>query len=538
MADYMNDHQLIELKDLILQLNNTIKTLNDTIAKQQQENHDLRAEVEWFKRKFFGSSSERMTIGFPGQLNMFEEEEEVAPELIEPEIVPLPKKSRKKKPTLEEQFKNIPTREVKVDSLTDKDKICDVCGSALLAIGTEELRTEIVYTPPKLERVVYIGVTYACKECEKGGDSNFIKSKCPPALLPGSYVSESLLSYIAYRKFGLYLPLYRQEKDLEEQGAHIGRTSMAHWIILSSQMYLQHMYDHFHRELIKRDFIMMDETPVQVLKEEDRAPQSKSYFWVTRTGEDGLNPIILYNYTPTRAGYNAKEFLKGIKPGTYLMADGFSGYNVLENVKRCCCYAHVRRYFLEAVPTGKVSDYSNPAVQGSLYCNKMFEFERSYKERGLSHKQIKNRRLKDQKPIIEGLLSWAKTVKPGSNSKLKKAITYLLNREEFLMTYLEDGRCSFSNNLSENSIRPVTVGRKNWLFSDTPDGAHANTIYLTIVEMAKAYDLNLYDYLEFLFTKRPNKNMTDKELDQLAPWNKDVQKICKKNNETSTSETC
>ena len=94
------------------------------------------------------------------------------------------------------------------------------------------------------------------------------------------------------------------------------------------------------------------------------------------------------------------------------------------------------------------------------------------------------------------------------------------------MTYLEDGRCSLSNNLSENSIRPVTVGRKNWLFSDTPDGAHANAIYLTIVEMAKAYHLNLYEYLKYLLEHRPNSDMTDEELDSLAPWNEIVQQQC------------
>ena len=94
------------------------------------------------------------------------------------------------------------------------------------------------------------------------------------------------------------------------------------------------------------------------------------------------------------------------------------------------------------------------------------------------------------------------------------------------MTYLEDGRCSLSNNLSENSIRPVTVGRKNWLFLDTPDGAHANAIYLTIVEMAKAYHLNLYEYLKYLLEHRPNSDMTDEELDSLAPWNETVQQQC------------
>lgn len=94
------------------------------------------------------------------------------------------------------------------------------------------------------------------------------------------------------------------------------------------------------------------------------------------------------------------------------------------------------------------------------------------------------------------------------------------------MTYLKDGRCSFSNNLSENSIRPITVGRKNWLFSDTPEGAQANTLYLTIVEMAKAYDLDLYEYLQFLFEQRPGKNMTDEELESLAPWSERVKKLC------------
>lgn len=151
-------------------------------------------------------------------------------------------------------------------------------------------------------------------------------------------------------------------------------------------------------------------------------------------------------------------------------------------------------------PFGYEKDYSHPAVQGVLYCNKLFEYERIYKEKGLSYKQIQKRRLKDHKPVIEGFLAWLNQVNPGSNSKLKKAITYVQNRRDFLMTYLEDGRCSLSNNLSENAIRPVTVGRKNWLFSDTPDGATANSLYLTMVEMAKAYNLNLYEYLKFLLS--------------------------------------
>ena len=537
MARSSKDIQLSELKDMIAQLNTTIKTLNDTIARQQSENDNLKAELAWFRQKMFGSSSERRIDDLSGQLSLFDtpSENEKPVELIEPEIVEQPKKSCKKKPTLKEQFKDIPTRQVPVDTLSAEDRICPLCGSEMLAIGTEVIRSEIVYTPPKLERIEYIATTYACPECKDTEEPQFIKDNGRPALIPGSYASKSLLAYILYRKYGLYIPLYRQEQDFLQMSAPIGRTSMAHWIITAGQEYIQPMYDYFHRELLKRRFLMMDETPIQVLKEEGRKAQSKSYFWLIRTGEDGLNPIILYNYTPTRAGENAKQFLKGIEPGFYLMADGYQGYNKVKETKRCCCFAHIRRYLLEAIPKGHEKDYSNPAVQGVLYCNKLFEYERSYKEKGLSFKQIQNRRLKDQKPVIEGFLAWLKQVNPGSNGKLKKAITYIRNREEFLMTYLEDGRCSLSNNLSENCIRPVTVGRKNWLFSDTPDGANANALYLTIVEMAKVYNLNLYEYLKYLLEHRPNKDMSDDELAKLAPWSEEVQEKCSKQMEQNVS---
>lgn len=532
MARSSKDIQLSELKDMISQLNMTIKTLNDTIARQQSENVNLKAELAWFRQKLFGSSSERRIDDIAGQMSLFEAlpEEEKPVELIEPEVVELSKKSRKKKPTLAEQFKDIPTRQVLADTLSAEDRICPLCGSEMLSIGTEVIRSEIVYTPPKLERIEYIATSYACPECKDTEEPQFIKDNGKPALIPGSYASESLLAYIIYRKYGLYIPLYRQEQDFLQQSAPIGRASMTHWIITAAQEYIQPMYDYFHQELLKRRFLMMDETPVQVLKEDGRRAQSKSYFWLIRTGEDGLHPIILYNYTPTRAGENAKRFLNGIMPGFYLMADGYQGYNKVNETNRCCCWAHIRRYLLEAIPNGQEKDYSNPAVQGVLYCNKLFEYERSYKEKELSSKQIYNRRLKDQKPVIEGFLTWLKQVNPGSNGKLKKAITYIKNREEFLMTYLEDGCCSLSNNLSENSIRPVTVGRKNWLFSDTPEGAAANALHLTIVEMAKAYGLNLYEYLKYLLEHRPNKDMSDDELASLAPWNEMVQEKCRNKN--------
>ena len=163
MARSSKDIQLSELKDMISQLNITIKALNDTIAKQQAENDNLKAELAWFRQKMFGSSSERRIDGVEGQLNLFDNlsDEEKEVELIEPEVIEQPKKSRRKKPTLQEQFKDIPTRQVQVNTLSNEDKLCPICGSEMLAIGTEVIRKEIVYTPPKLECIEYVATTYA-----------------------------------------------------------------------------------------------------------------------------------------------------------------------------------------------------------------------------------------------------------------------------------------------------------------------------------------------------------------------------------------
>ena len=277
--------------------------------------------------------------------------------------------------------------------------------------------------------------------------------------------------------------------------------------------------------LLHSEFLMADETRIQVLKEPGREPETDSFMWLFRSGEDGLPEIILYGYTETRARYNAEAFLKGFSG--YLMTDGYQGYNNLPGVTRTCCWAHVRRYFNDAVPQGKKLDYAHPAVQGVIYCDKLFEIERYCKEHGFSHEQRREYRLKKAQPILSAFWSWLeKLTGYDKGSRLGKAIQYALNRRPYLDTYLEDGRCSLSNNPSENSIRPFTVGRKNWLFSDTPTGAHASARVYTMVEMAKAHSLNIEDYLVFLLNARANKDMSDAELEQLMPWSDNARAHC------------
>lgn len=543
MAQSAKDIRINELLDANSQLNTTVKHLVDALTQKDKALADMQTrldemteELKLLRKKLFGSSTEHMSNPYVNsdQLTIYPFlgiEPEKEPEPIEAEYIEIQSytKSKKAKSTLKEQFSNIPVKQVFIDSLGDEDKLCPACGTEMQPIGTEIIRREVIHVKPSMYMLEYVGTTYGCPVCKDTEEPQFVKdNKAPAALIKGSYTSPSLASWILYEKFAKSVPFYRLEKSLEELGAKVSRTTMANWAIQCNSLYFKHLTDYFHRELLKRKYLMMDETPIQVLHEPGRTPESKSYVWLMRSGNDGLPPIIYYRYAPTRSGDVALELTDGIQPGTYLMCDGFSGYNKLKDVRRCTCYAHIRRYFYEAIPAGHDRDITNPAVQGVMYCNKLFSYENKYAERHYKPETIKKRRVKDEKPVIKAFLDWADKQVVTGNSKFSKALTYFKNRRNDLMTYLEDGHCSLSNNWSENSIRPVTVGRKNWLFSSSVDGAEASMNIYTIIEMAKLHGLNRQKYLEYILEHRPSAEMTDEELSLLAPWNKDVQETCGK----------
>ncbi len=532
MANSSKDLQLRELKDMITELRNMIKTLQATVdaaSKREevliQERDNLKDEISLLRKKLFGSSSEKRVIDFPGQLNLFNEAElEQDPSIAETEelaaILPeeTPKK-RKTRATDAERFKGIPVIKKYID-IPEEDKTCPVCSTPLFKIGEEFVRRELVFIPAKLKVVEIYSFNYSCPECSKRDIPVIKKGKDgKPHMLYGM-ASAGTVAWVMYQKFCNSLPYCRQEKDWKQYGAAITRATMANWVIRNSEAFFRPMYEYFHRKLLERNFLMADETPLQVLHEEGRRAQTKSYMWLFRSGEDGGIPIILYKYSPTRAGDNAVEFLQEFNG--YLMCDGYSGYNKVSNAKRTACWAHIRRYLTDAIPKGKQLDYTQPSVQGMMYINQLFHLEDVIKAEHSSFDAIKKARLEKEKPIVEGFLSWLDKQNHVRGSRMDKAVTYIQNRRDYLMTYLEDGRCSFSNNLSENAIRPFTVGRKNWLFCDTPHGAQASAIVYTMVEMAKANGVNVYHYLTYLLEKLPDDSMSDNELDQLAPWNEKV----------------
>ncbi len=289
------DIQLTALKDTILKLNELIvlqaksmDSFQKTIEDLRQELSNKQAEVDYLKSKLFGSSSERLKVPFSRQMNLFEEElpDDRIPEIIEPEIIEVTahKWEHKPKATYEEMFNHLPRRQVLLDTLTEEEKMCSVCGTEMVAIGSEIARTELVFHPAYLERVDYMATTYECPECKDSLEPQFVKDEGVAPLVPHSYVSCGLAAHVMYGKFINALPYYRQEKDFENQfGVKIGRGTMAHWTIYCSQNYFAPMVSYFHRLLTKRKFVAGDKTPIQVLKEEDMRPQSKSYVWLFRS---------------------------------------------------------------------------------------------------------------------------------------------------------------------------------------------------------------------------------------------------------------
>lgn len=249
--------------------------------------------------------------------------------------------------------------------------------------------------------------------------------------------------------------------------------------------------------------------------------------WGYTTGRHSNKQIRIFEYCAGRAGTNATDFLDGYTG--FLHTDGYKGYGKVKGITRCFCWSHARRYFADALPKDIKSADATLPNQGLAYCNKLFEIEKELKD--LSAEDRKEQRLKLEKPVLEAFWSWVDLNINGvlSKSKIGQALQYVKNHQSGLMAYLEDGNCEISNNLAENSIRPFTVGRKNWLFAGSPKGAIASATVYSLVEIAKANDLNAYKYLQLLLSTLPkesfqkNKNL----LDNLLSWNPKVQEVCK-----------
>ena len=307
----------------------------------------------------------------------------------------------------------------------------------------------------------------------------------------------------------MYSPLYRLEQEFNRQGLKLSRQTMSNWLLNVSEMWLQPIYNVLHEKLRKEQVLHADETTLQVLKEAGRPSTSKSYMWLYRTSGCTEQAIVLYEYQSTRKAEHAENFLKGFSG--WLHADGYQGYHRLpENIRVVGCWAHARRKFNEALQTlPKEQQKDSPAAIGECYCSRLFKLEEAFAE--LTPEERYEKRLEQEKPVLDALLSWANEMqaKTAPKSAMGRAIHYLLEQWPYLVRYLEDGRLELSNNRAERSIKPFVMGRKNWLFANTPGGAQASSVIYSLIETAKENGLDPYRYLLWVLRNAPALSQTN-----------------------------
>jgi transposase len=343
----------------------------------------------------------------------------------------------------------------------------------------------------------------------------------PAQPIPKSNASPGLLAYIAASKFVDGLPLYRLETVLERIGVDLPRGTMASWMIRVSELTVP-LINLLNDTQIDYDVLQMDETTVQVLKEDGRAAQSKSQMWVRRGGPPD-KPVILFDYDPSRSG--AVPFRLLADYHGYLQTDAYDGYGRVaerDGIIHVGCLAHSRRKFDEAAKAhaAKQSGRVGLAAGGLARIQKIYRVEKMAREAGLTPEQRHQLRQEKERPIWDELRNWLDRVRDQAPplTLIGKAVAYLDREWSRLIRVLDDGRLEVDNNLCENAIRPFVLGRRSWLFADTPAGATASARLYSLVETCKANGREPFAYLRHVFTELP-KATTLADIEALLPWN-------------------
>jgi transposase len=500
----------------------TLKQKIDYIA------HDNRL----LRKKLFGTSSEKLILNDPtiqDDLNLFNEFElvgnQVELEDIQPLEMSLTVPSYKKKSGRKALPAHLP-RNIICHDLTPEEKLC-VCGSEMACIGAQ-VSEALEYQPAKIEVTQHRCLKYICECCAKQKENNasiLVTSKSakkPAQLIEKSIASPGLLANIAVSKFCDHLPLYRQENIFKRLSINLSRQTMSVWMLKVGHAIIP-LINLMQDNILSYDVAFADETTVQVLNEPQRRAQTKSYMWCFIGGAPDKR-VVIYQYHPTREASVANQFFAGYQGG--LHCDGYSGYSPLfkmTGIVGINCWAHVRRKFMDTLPQGKEKGISGHVVR---VIRLIYKIEDNLKAAHADHEMIKRIRLQQSQPILDSLKKYLdeKSQSVLHSSKLGVAIGYTRKRWEYLTTFLSDGRYEIDNNRSERTIKPFVCGRKNWLFSNSVEGAHGSANLFSLIESAKLHELDTVKYLTFVFKELPNCKVVS-DYEALLPFASDSEKF-------------
>lgn len=501
-----------------------IDTLKSLLVDQVACNTQLLAENQYIKTQVL-LLQEKLNIALaqryaarseqysPDQIRLFCEAEVDVREDITPDsdtpsvtIAAHARQKRGRRPLPD----HLPRLEV-IHDLPEAERYCDHDGHSLRPIG-EVISEQLDIVPTTIRVIRHIRRQYAC------GCGQCIKTAPLPAQpIPKSLASPGLLAHVVVCKYVDALPLYRQERILQRIGVDLPRATLANWMMEAGTL-IQPLINLLRDRLLAYDIIQMDETTVQVLKEPGKTAQSQSYLWLQRGGPPD-QPVLLYDYDPGRGAGVPKRLLDGFQ-GT-LQTDGYDGYNAVVAVGKLThlgCFAHVRRKFDEAIKAQGQQPRHGQAHHALALIQKLYGVEKVVRHAEPAARYAYRRQ--HAEPILDELRAWLTETLPQvpPQTATGKALNYLHHEWAKLIRYLNDGRFEIDNNRAENAIRPFVIGRKNWLFSDTPKGAAASAQIYSLIETAKANGQEPYTWLRHVLERLPTTNCVE-DYETLLPWN-------------------
>lgn len=489
-----NQTKLLEEKDRII-------THKDLVIV------DLKHQLAQIKKMMFGSKHERMELLNPGQLSLDMNFGDFTP--IEPLTEDITYTRNKIKEKVQPNRSPLPAdlpREI-IEIAPQEDT------TGMKLIG-HEITEQLEMTPAKFYVKQYKRAKYAKTE-----GNGIVIGKLPELALPKAIAGSSVISHLLISKFIDHLPFYRQIKMFSRIGMTISDSTVNDWIIGGINL-LTAMHDRQIQILLSSGYIQNDETPIRVLDGEKKGQTHRGWFWVSHS--PGLK-VVVFNYDKSRAGMFPSEFLKDYRG--YLQTDGWEVYERFgkqNGVTLLSCMTHARRYFIEARGGFKDrADYFIAQVQG------LYHLEEELRQSKASPDEIFAKRQEVAMPILKHLHQWLKEninqVTP--TSSIGKAIGYALNRWDKLMIYAQNGSLLIDNNPIENQIRPVAIGRKNYLFCGSHESAQRAAIMYSLFGTCKLNNINPQDWLLDVLQRLPNRKANN--IDDLLPqnWNPDLQGV-------------
>ena len=478
-----------------------------TITKAEYENFlAQKSEIEYLKhqlselrRMIFGSKKERFVPGDSGQGTLFDlEEQEAMPAGKEEITYTRERPSVKKQPLRLELASHLPRREeiIEPETLPEGAK----------KIG--EAVTEVLeYEPANIYVRKIIRPKYIVSSSDE--KTEIAIADLPLLPIPKGNAGAGILSHILISKFVDHLPFYRQVQMFKRQGVRIAESTINGWFNATCRL-LEPLYDTLKKQLLSTDYLMADETPIPVLTKDKPGSTHKGYHWVYY---DPVNKLVLFDYQKTRSREGPEKMLENFSG--YLQTDGYVAYTNLKNKEQLtllACMAHARRKFEHARDNDPVR-----SEEALLMFGKLYDIERQARERGYDTQQIKQVRKENAEPVLEEMGKWlkeqAQNVLP--RSAIGGAISYTLSLWPRLVRYTEDGRFRIDNNLIENSIRPVALGRKNYLFAGSHQAARQAAIIYSLLATCKINNVEPFGWLKHALDIIPDYPAN--QLNQLLP---------------------